>query len=209
MTSVTESKLRKGHLRLTAPGAGTAVEYACQATSVIIASTYKDDGDAQEVLCGETLAAATTVSKSLKLTAIQDFDDPTGLMRFLRQYELQTVGFAWQANPKAEIASGECQVRLGDWGGDVGKRLTHGPELPITSLVWSDPVPATGATAGTPGTWTPAMSTPPATVADLIAGTPGVVTASPATAWAAGESVRTLDDAPAHWDGTTWVAGVA
>jgi hypothetical protein len=69
---------------------------------------------------------------------------------------------------------------------------------------------STGATAGAPGSWTPAGSNPPDTVADLIAGTPNVVTASPGTLWPTGDYVQT--DAAgvggqAHWSGTAWVAG--
>jgi hypothetical protein len=133
--TVVESKLRTG--TLTFGPSAAQVEYGCQATSVIIASTYKEDGEAAEVLCGEKLAAATTVAKSLKITAIQDFDDPTGLMRYLREHELQEVDFTWQANPQAEIATGVVQVRLGDWGGEVGKRISTQPEMPITTLTWA------------------------------------------------------------------------
>ena len=133
--TVVESKLRSGTLKL--GPAGTQVEYGCQATSVIIASSYKDDGDPVEVLCGAMLPAATTVSKSLKITAIQDFDDPTGLMVYLRDHELEEVEFSWQPNPNADTATGRIQVRLGDWGGEVGKRITHQPEMPITSLTWT------------------------------------------------------------------------
>lgn len=73
-------------------------------------------------------------------------------------------------------------------------------------------VPATGATAGIPGTWTPAGSTPPATVADLIAGTPNAVVASPVTAWTIGQYVQTATigtTGRAYWNGTAWVAGTA
>lgn len=64
--------------------------------------------------------------------------------------------------------------------------------------------PATGATAGTPGTWTPAGSTPP----DTLARTTGI-TASPATAWTVGQRVVLGDGSLAHWSGTAWVTGVA
>ena len=71
---------------------------------------------------------------------------------------------------------------------------------------------ATGATAGIPGTWTPAGAPPPATVAALQGGTPNPVTASPATAWTAGQYVQTATaGAPgrATWTGSGWVGGVA
>lgn len=69
--------------------------------------------------------------------------------------------------------------------------------------------PATVATAGIPGSWN---GTAPASVADLQGGIPNVVTASPATAWTAGQYVQTLTaDAAgrATWSGSGWVGGVA
>lgn len=65
-------------------------------------------------------------------------------------------------------------------------------------------VPATGATAGTPGTYTPANSYGPANLAGLTG-----VTASPNTAWTTGQRVVLRDGSLAHWNGTTWVAGAA
>lgn len=65
-------------------------------------------------------------------------------------------------------------------------------------------VPATGATAGTPGTFTPAMSYAPLNLADMVG-----KTASPTTAWTTGQSVVLRDGSRAHWSGTAWVAGPA
>ena len=65
------------------------------------------------------------------------------------------------------------------------------------------PPAASGATAGTPGSWTPSGSTPPASV-----GTIGSVTASPATAWTVGQYVQTGTagvPGEASWNGTGWV----
>ena len=73
-------------------------------------------------------------------------------------------------------------------------------------------VPSTGATAGIPGTWTPAGSTPPASVAALASATPVAVAANPATAWTVGQYVQTATAGAAgqaHWTGTGWVAGAA
>lgn len=67
------------------------------------------------------------------------------------------------------------------------------------------PAPAaTGATAGVPGTWTPAGSVPPASVATI-----GAVVANPAAAWTVGQYVATADAAHAYWSGTAWTAGDA
>jgi len=65
-------------------------------------------------------------------------------------------------------------------------------------------VAATGATAGTPGTYTPTNSYGP----EDLAGMTGV-TASPNTAWTTGQHVRTRDGSPVHWSGSAWAAGPA
>lgn len=68
-------------------------------------------------------------------------------------------------------------------------------------------VPATGATAGTPGSFTPPGSTPPASVAAMTG-----ITASPATAWTTGQYVQTGTAGAAGeacWTGTGWVGGKA
>ena len=67
-------------------------------------------------------------------------------------------------------------------------------------------VEATGATAGTPGSWTPAPAYGPE---DMAALTADPVTASPATDWTAGQYVVLEDGSFANWNGTTWVAGKA
>lgn len=66
-------------------------------------------------------------------------------------------------------------------------------------------VPATGATAGSPGTLEPANSYPPEDLTDAETG----FTATPATAWTTGQYVVLEDGTEAHWDGTAWVAGRA
>jgi len=71
---------------------------------------------------------------------------------------------------------------------------------------WATPgqILATGATAGTPGTFTPAGATAPGTLQGMTG-----ITANPATAWTAGQSVKTLDGSDCHWSGSAWVVGVA
>lgn len=66
-------------------------------------------------------------------------------------------------------------------------------------------VPATGAVATT-GAYTPANSYGPYSLADLVAGTPNVVVASPNTAWTTGQKILLRDGTYARWNGTTWVA---
>jgi hypothetical protein len=65
-------------------------------------------------------------------------------------------------------------------------------------------IEATGATAGLPGTWTPVNAGPPLTLDDLTG-----VTASPATAWTAGQHVVLGNGQHANWNATAWAAGDA
>lgn len=63
---------------------------------------------------------------------------------------------------------------------------------------------ATGATAGSPGTWTPSGTDIPFNLAEVIAD--GIV-ATPSTAWTNGQRVVTGSSATVHWDGLAWIAG--
>jgi hypothetical protein len=94
--------------------------------------------------------------------------------------------------------------------GDVGDSSSFDLEWSISG--WLD-VPtktttataSTGATAGSPGSFTPAGSTPPANAAAATA-----VTASPATAWTTGQYVQgstagSLGEM--YWNGTAWTVG--
>jgi hypothetical protein len=65
-------------------------------------------------------------------------------------------------------------------------------------------VMATGATAGAPGTFTPAGSKVPANLAAMTG-----VTATPATAWTVGQRVVLADTSEAYWNATAWAAGRA
>jgi hypothetical protein len=68
---------------------------------------------------------------------------------------------------------------------------------------------ATGAVSGAPGSWTPAESEPPVSVAALQAES---VVAAPSDPWATGEYVQTKTAGlagQAYWNGTSWVAGRA
>lgn len=64
--------------------------------------------------------------------------------------------------------------------------------------------PATGATTGTPGSFTPSGAVLPANLAAMA----GIV-ATPTTAWTTGQRVVLGDGGTAHWTGTAWAAGVA
>lgn len=86
-----------------------------------------------------------------------------------------------------------------------GISASEGPptNIDMSPPGWSNEGPnATGATAGIPGTWTPALSEAP----DKFSAMTGIV-ATPATAWTTGQYVLLGDGSFAHWNGTAWVAG--
>jgi len=64
-------------------------------------------------------------------------------------------------------------------------------------------VVATGATAGTPGTFTPAGAAAPANLAAMTG-----KTANPATNWVTGQYMLLGDASKCNWNGTAWVAGI-
>jgi hypothetical protein len=72
------------------------------------------------------------------------------------------------------------------------------------SALTTPPPTATGATAGAPGTWTPAGSLPRANLAAMTG-----CTASPATVWTTAQHVVMLDNNKTYWNGTAWTAGQA
>lgn len=83
---------------------------------------------------------------------------------------------------------------------------TPGPAAQECATVLQPPPdpPATGATAGAPGTWTPVPSTPPAN----FAGMAGIV-ASPLTLWTVGQHMVLDDASEAYWDSLAWQVGQA
>jgi len=94
--------------------------------------------------------------------------------------------------------------------GETGSPTLPTPDDVLAIFPAGDP--SAGATAGTPGTWTPAGTVAPSSVSNLTAGVPQPVVASPNTAWTTGQYVQTGTagvGGQAHWDGTAWVAGPA
>jgi hypothetical protein len=84
------------------------------------------------------------------------------------------------------------------------------PGQPPFTLTTPDPdaaaVLATGATAGTPGSFTPPGSRVPEDLAELQAAS---IVAAPTTAWTVGQRVVLDDASTAHWDGDSYAAGNA
>jgi hypothetical protein len=91
-------------------------------------------------------------------------------------------------------------------GGDAGALS----EVDIDWVTTGEPakdtgaVVAVGATAGSPGFFTPSGANAPANLAALTG-----ITATPVAAWATGQWVATADGLAAHWSSSAWVLGKA
>jgi len=90
------------------------------------------------------------------------------------------------------------------YGGTASATLPSPDE--IIALIGNTPILATGANAGSPGTFTPSGAVAPGSLTELQNG--GVV-ASPVTAWTTGQHVVLGDAAHAHWDADSWETGDA
>jgi hypothetical protein len=93
--------------------------------------------------------------------------------------------------------------------GAAGEPQLPTPDEVIAIFGGTGSVAATGATAGTPGTWTPGGSDAPANAAGANSAS---ITASPNTAWTTGQYVQGTTAGASgemYWNGTTWVAGRA
>ncbi|MGW5130882.1 phage tail tube protein [Streptomyces sp. NPDC004135] len=115
--------------------------------------------------------------------------------------------FAFYA-PKAEIYRSD-DLSFGDTESLAGlpigvKPMTYGANSWTYAITPLGSTVATGATAGSPGSFTPSGSVAPANLAALAD-----VIATPTSAWTTGQHVVLGDASKAYWNGTAWVAGQA
>lgn len=124
--AITESRVKDGELLLgTTPGQ----DFSCQVTNIRINSAYSDDGDALEVLCGDTVPPGRKLdSRSLAGTFVQDWTaaDPASLTKYLYAHDLEVVDFVYTPNAAGDTVSGQVRVEVPgeSWGGDVNTRIT-------------------------------------------------------------------------------------
>ncbi|MEU7643353.1 hypothetical protein [Streptomyces huasconensis] len=115
--------------------------------------------------------------------------------------------FAFYA-PKAEIYRAD-DMAIADTESLAGLPLGVKPMV-LGTNTWTYAVTplggtvATGASAGTPGSFTPVEAVAPADFVALAS-----VIATPTAKWATGEHVVLGDGSKAAWDGTKWVVGTA
>lgn len=135
-----------------------------------------------------------------------------GAVDFVVQNMETKAGSAWGVGPYNVILDvagnpGPLLLAVGPRQHEKLFYTSVAPPTPGCSCEASGPE-ATGATAGTPATWTPADSYAPETLLALQTATPAIV-ASPATAWTTGQYAVVGNDDEVHWDGDSWEAGRA
>lgn len=149
--AIVESRLLEGTLTV-----GTApddMDLSCQITNVRYTSSYSDDGDAVETLCGDKIAAGEkNDGGSLEGTFIQDWTAPANasIIAYLMAHDLEEMPYTYTPNPAGSTYSGKVRIKLPSefLGGDVNTRLTSDFAWTVTS--WPPTVtPPTGGAAAT------------------------------------------------------------
>lgn len=191
---------------------GSEIDVSCYVNNAQI--EWSDSAtDATTKLCGAVRAGVTTFTAQLTGNIDVDAGNESGL--FALSWSEKGSQQSFEFTPSTELgttATGTLTIKPLTFGAsEYGADLTSDIAFDIVG----DPVlsfdgaavAATGATAGTPGAFTPAGATVPANLSSLQSASPAVV-ASPTTAWTTGQSVN-LGTGSAHWDGSAYVTGLA
>jgi len=128
--ATTDSRQGPGTLKIgtTAPN---MIEVAPQASAVELVPTV-NSSDGTPTLETPEPAPDTSIAWHLKISAIQDFEDPTGFVNFLMDHALAELAFEWEpitgASPKY---AGTVQVVPIGIGGAIAVQTVTDVELPV------------------------------------------------------------------------------
>jgi hypothetical protein len=121
----TDSRLGPGTLKF-----GSA-EFGHQAAAVKLTPSINSE-DGTPTLAAPDPAPLTTVAWALNLDAIQDFEEPAGIVNYLMDNALTEVAFEWTPNtPDGTKFAGTVQIVPIEVGGDVAVQVVTSVELPI------------------------------------------------------------------------------
>jgi len=140
--AIVDSRLGPGTLKLgTAPTPMT--DFSTQASAVrLTPSTNSEDGT--PTLAVPKPEPLTTVDWALNIDAIQDFEEPAGLVNYLMDNALATQDFEWiPATADGTKFAGKVQIIPIEVGGDVAVQIVTSVELPLVGA----PVRTDGTTA--------------------------------------------------------------
>lgn len=161
--TIVESRVKDGTLKL-GPSA-TAFDVSCQVTNVRINSSYDDDGDAVETLCGDQIAPGRKLGgRSIAGTVIQDFTSAAvdgSFTDFCWDNDLLEMAFEYVPNVAGPTLTGTCRIEVPaeTYGGDINTRITSDFEFAITAEVIRTP-PAAAAAESTSTTTSKVTATP-------------------------------------------------
>jgi len=121
----TDSRLGPGVLTLETHAFETQVA-ACRLTPSV------DTTDGTPTLATPVPPAEITVSWSLNIDAIQDFEEPLGLVNYLMDNALSEVAFDWTPiTADGTKYAGTVQIVPIEIGGDAGVQVVTSVELPL------------------------------------------------------------------------------
>jgi hypothetical protein len=116
-------------------GVGTltigGTEYAYQASAVRLSPDVSSD-DGTPTLAIPSPPPESSVSWALNIDAIQDFENPAGLVNYLMDHALEVVAFVWTPLTDAGVIyAGDVQLVPMEVGGDVAVQVVTSVELPV------------------------------------------------------------------------------
>jgi hypothetical protein len=121
-------------------------EFGAQAAAVKLTPDISSE-DGTPTLAVPAPAKLQTIGWALNIDAIQDFDDPAGIVNYLMDNALDEVAFTWTPNTGAAtpvVYAGTVQIVPMEIGGDVAVQVVTSVELPVVG----EPT-RTGGTTGT------------------------------------------------------------
>ena len=123
--AIVESRVKDGVLSLGADP--DDMDFSCQVTNARINTSYTDDGDLLETLCGDTIPPGRKLdSRSLAGTFVQDWTAATSITDFVWDHELEEMAFSYTPNVEGPTLTGTVRVEVPSetYGGDVNTRIT-------------------------------------------------------------------------------------
>jgi hypothetical protein len=214
-----------GSLKIGAVGA--PVDFSCLVNNATL-TTSVSTADPVTKLCGTQFAGLATYTAELAGNIDLDVATDSGLFQLSSEHAGEVQAFQFMPSTAGDVeARGSIIIMplpfgAANYGDDLAGDFTWATLGNIDFYrdgvkAWTQnmsprvgqlpPVAATGALAGSPGSFTPPGAAVPADLAALQAAVPAVV-ASPTTAWTTGQSVN-LGTGSAHWTGSAYAAGLA
>lgn len=124
-TTFFDSRLGPGTLTL------ESQEFGHQAAAVRLTPSV-DSADGTPTLAVPDPAPESSISWALNLDAIQDFENPTGIVNYLMDNALSEVAFAWTPlTAEGTVYAGTVQIVPIEVGGDVAVQVVTSVELPV------------------------------------------------------------------------------